>query len=60
MSETNIKKNSDIQDWKKKEVNEKPKYIKFLLTMNPNWSYKEDDYKLNDDIEIFEVTATDK
>ena len=59
MSKPNIKIKGNIQDLKKKEVNEKPKNTNFLLTINLNCSYKEDDDKLNDDIKIFDDTTTD-
>ena len=49
----NIKIKGNIQDMKKKEKNIKPKHSNFLLTINTNQQYKDDDEHLDDDIEIF-------
>ena len=49
-----IKVKGKIQDLKKVEKNIKPKQSNFLLTLNTNMQYKEDDKHLKDDIEIFE------
>ena len=49
----NIKIKGNIQDMKKKEKNIKPKHSNFLLTINTNQQYKDDDEHLQDDIEIF-------
>ncbi len=49
----NIKIKGNIQDMKKKEKNIKPKHSNFLLTINTNQQYKDDDVHLEDDIEIF-------
>ena len=50
----NIKIKGNIQDMKKKEKNIKPKHSNFLLTINTNQQYKDDDEHLQDDIEIFD------
>ena len=50
----NIKIKGNIQDMKKKEKNIKPKHSNFLLTINTNQQYKDDDVHLQDDIEIFD------
>ena len=47
----NIKIKGNIQDMKKKEKNIKPKHSNFLLTINTNQQYKDDDEHLQDDIE---------
>lgn len=52
-----IKIKGKIQDLEKKEKNEKPKNSNFLLTINTNQQYKDDDEHLKDDIEIFEKTV---
>lgn len=49
-----IKISGKVQDLHKKEKNIKPKQSNFLLTLNTNMQYKEDDKHLNDDIEIFD------
>jgi light-regulated signal transduction histidine kinase (bacteriophytochrome) len=54
MSKPNIKIKGNIQDLKKKEKNEKPKQTNYLLTINLNQSYKEDDEHLKNDIEVFD------
>ncbi len=46
-----IKIKGNIQDMKKKENNIKPKHSNFLLTINTNQQYKDDDEHLQDDIE---------
>ena len=48
-----IKVKGNIQDLHKKEKNIKPKSSAFLLTLNTNQQFKEDDPHLKDDIEIF-------
>ena len=50
----NIKIKGNIQDMKKKEKNIKPKHSNFLLTINTNQQYKDNDEHLQDDIEIFD------
>ncbi len=49
-----IKIKGKIQDMNKKEKNVKPKHSNFLLTINTNQQYKENDEHLQDDIEIFD------
>ena len=49
-----IKIKGKIQDLAKKEKNIKPKHSNFLLTINTNQQYKENDDHLKDDIEIFD------
>ena len=49
-----IKIKGNIQDMKKKDKNIKPKHSNFLLTINTNQQYKDDDEHLQDDIEIFD------
>jgi len=46
----------NIQDLHKKEKNIKPKSSAFLLTLNTNQQFKEDDPHLKDDINIFDHT----
>lgn len=48
-----IKIKGKVQDLQKKEKNIKPKQSNFLLTINTNMQYKDDDEHLDDDIEIF-------
>ena len=48
-----IKIKGKVQDLKKVIKNEKPKQSNFLLTINTNMQYKDDDKHLDDDIEIF-------
>ena len=49
-----IKVKGNIQDLKKVIKNVKPKQSNFLLTLNTNQQFKEDDKHLKDDIEIFD------
>jgi len=49
-----IKVKGKIQDLNKKEKNIKPKQSNFLLTINTNQQFKENDEHLKDDIEIFD------
>jgi len=49
-----IKVSGKVQDLKKIIKNEKPKQTNFLLTINSNQQYKDDDKHLKDDIEIFD------
>ena len=51
-----IKIKGQVQDMKKKEKNVKPKQTNFLLTINTNQQYKDDDEHLKDDIEIFDAS----
>ena len=53
MSKPKIKVKGNMQDLKKVEKNIKPKQSNFLLTINTNQQFKEDDPHLRDDIEIF-------
>ena len=49
-----IKVKGNIQDLQKTIKNIKPKQSNFLLTLNTNQQFKEDDKHLKDDIEIFD------
>ena len=49
-----IKVSGKVQNLQKVIKNIKPKQSNFLLTLNTNMQYKEDDPHLNDDIEIFD------
>ena len=49
-----IKVKGNIQDLKKVIKNFKPKQSNFLLTLNTNQQFKENDPHLKDDIEIFD------
>jgi hypothetical protein len=49
-----IKIKGKIQDMNKKQKNVKPKHSNFLLTINTNQQYKDNDEHLQDDIEIFD------
>ena len=49
-----IKVSGKVQDLKKVIKNEKPKQTNFLLTINSNQQYKDDDKHLENDIEIFD------
>ena len=51
-----IKIKGQVQDMKKKEKNVKPKQTNFLLTINTNQQYKDNDEHLKDDIEIFDAS----
>ena len=51
-----IKVKGVVQDLEKKEKNKKPLNSIFLLTINTNQQYKNDDKGLQNDIEIFEDT----
>ena len=48
-----IKVSGKVQNLEKVIKNEKPKQTNFLLTINSNQQYKDDDKHLDDDIEIF-------
>ena len=52
-----IKIKGKVQDMTKKERNIKPKQSNFLLTINTNQQYKEDDEGLKNDIEVFDVSV---
>ena len=55
-----IKIKGKVQNLKKLIKNEKPKSTNFLLTINTNQQYKENDKEnLDNDIEIFETTISD-
>ena len=55
-----IKIRGAIQDLEKKEKNKKPLSSNFLLTINTNQQYKNDDLEnLQNDIEVFENTIKD-
>ncbi len=45
-----IKIKGKVQDMNKKEKNVKPKHSNFLLTINTNQQYKENDEHLQDDM----------
>ena len=49
-----VKISGKIQNIEKKVKNIKPKQSNFLLTLNTNQQFKEDDKHLKDDIEIFD------
>ena len=49
-----IKIKGKVQDMNKKEKDVKPKHSNFLLTINTNQQYKDNDEHLQDDIEIFD------
>ena len=51
-----IKIKGAVQDLKKKEKNKKPLNSNFLLTINTNQQYKDNDDGLDNDIEVFEHT----
>ena len=51
-----IKIKGKVQDMTKKEKNVKPKQTNFLLTINTNQQYKDDDENLQNDIEVFDTT----
>ena len=55
-SKPQIKIKGKIQDMDKKEKNEKPKNSNFLLTINTNQSYKDNDEHLTNDIKVFDKT----
>ncbi len=54
-----IKIKGKIQDMNKKEKNIKPKQSNFLLTINTNQQYKDNDEHLENDIEVFDDTIKD-
>jgi hypothetical protein len=55
----NIKVKGNIQDLKKKQKNEKILSSNFLLTINTNQRYGDDDEDLENDIEVFDETIKD-
>ena len=59
MSKPVIKIKGKIQDMNKKEKNIKPSHSNFLLTINTNMRYANDDPHLNNDIEVFDATIQD-
>ena len=52
-----IKIKGKVQNMTKKEKNIKPKQTNFLLTINTNQQYKEDDEDLQNDIEVFDESV---
>jgi len=54
-----LKIKGKVQDIQKKEKNKPLMKTNFLLTINTNQQYKENDKHLNDDISIFETTIND-
>ena len=54
-----IKIKGKVQDMTKKEKNVKPKQTNFLLTINTNQQYKDDDENLQNDIEVFDESIKD-
>jgi hypothetical protein len=56
MSKPVIKIKGKIQDMTKKEKNVKPNHSNFLLTINTNMRYTDEDPHLNNDIEVFDTT----
>ena len=54
-----IKVKGNIQDLKKVIKNVKPKQSNFLVTLNTNMQYKEDDKHLKDDVEIFDTCISE-
>jgi len=56
MSKNIVKVSGRVQDLNKKVVNIKPKQTNYLLTINTNQQYKENDENLENDIEIFDNT----
>ena len=56
MSKPVIKVKGKVQDLNKVIKNIKPKQSNFLLTINTNQQFKDEDKHLNDDIEIFDHT----
>jgi len=59
MSKPVIKVKGKIQDMDKKIKNKKPLSSNFLLTINTNQQYKDNDENLENDIEIFDNTIKD-
>ena len=56
MSKPIIKVKGKVQDMNKKIKNKKPISSNFLLTINTNQQYKDDDKDLENDIEVFDDT----
>ena len=54
-----LKIKGKVQDIQKKEKNKPLMKTNFLLTINTNQQYKENDEHLNDDISIFETCIND-
>jgi hypothetical protein len=54
-----IKIKGKIQDMNKQVKNIKPKQSNFLLTINTNQQYKDNDEHLDNDIEVFDSTIKD-
>ena len=59
MSKPLIKVKGNVQDLNKIEKNIKPKQTNFLLTLNLNQQYKENDKNLDNDIEMFNDSISD-
>ena len=56
---SDIKVKGKIQNLEKEEKNKKPIHSNFLLTINTNQQYKENDQHLKNDIQFFENTIKD-
>ena len=54
-----IKIKGQVQDMNKKEKNVKPKQTNFLLTINTNQQYKDDDENLQNDSDVFDESIKD-
>ena len=54
-----IKIKGKVQDMTKKEKNVKPKQTNFLLTINTNQKYKDDDENLQNDTDVFDESIKD-
>ena len=54
-----IKIKGNIQNMEKKEKNIKPKHSNFLLTINTNQQYKDNDEHLDNDIKVFDNTTNE-
>ena len=59
MSKPIIKVKGKVQDMNKKIKNKKPLTSNFLLTINTNQQYKDNDENLENDTEIFDHTLKD-
>jgi hypothetical protein len=59
MSKPKIQLSGKVQDMGKKEKNVRPKQSNFLLTLNTNQQYKDDDVNLQNDIEVFNESIDD-
>ena len=54
-----VKVKGNIQNMKKEQKNIKPKHSNFLLTINTNQQYKDNDEHLDNDIEVFDNTINE-